>query len=60
MQNLAYQLGQMRGVLYGLKGKFEECVPLFKKAIAIWEKTGGPLLATGYNNLGRVYQQQVL
>ena len=25
MQNLAYQLGQMRGVLDGLKGKFEEC-----------------------------------
>ena len=34
------------------QGKLEECVPLFKKAITIWEKTGHPLLATGYNNLG--------
>ena len=48
-------------ILPVLQGKFEECVPLYKKAITIWEKTGGPLLATGsYNNLANVYKQQVL
>ena len=43
-----------------LQGKFEECVPLFKKAITIREETVSPTLANGYNNLGLAYQAQVL
>ena len=47
-----------------MQGKFEECVPLFKKAITIWEKTGSPLLANGYNNLSAylesAYEQKAL
>ena len=43
-----------------LQGKLEECVPLFKKAITIWEKTGHYGLPSGLNNLAGVYQAQVL
>ena len=40
------------------QGKLGDCVPLYQKAITIWEKTGDPLLATGYNNLAGVYKAQ--
>ena len=42
------------------QGKFDEAIELYKKAIAIWEKTVSPTLATGYNNLAVVYKKQVL
>ena len=42
------------------QGKLKECVPLFKKAITIWEKTRSPKVATGFNGLAQVLQDQVL
>ena len=43
-----------------LQGKLKECEPLYLKVITILEKTGSPNLASAYNNLGLLYQDQVL
>ena len=43
-----------------LQGKLEECEPLYLKVITILEKTGSPNLASVYNNLAGLYQDQVL
>ena len=40
-------------------GTLGESIPLYKKAIAIWEVTGSPLLATGLYNLANTYMSQV-
>lgn len=49
------------GVVYDKLGSYAKAEPLYKRAIAIWEKAGGPEdpgLATSLNNLAELYRQQ--
>ena len=41
------------------QGKLDQAIPLYKDAIATWEKTGSPNLASGLNNLAMVFEAQV-
>jgi tetratricopeptide (TPR) repeat protein len=49
------------GVLYGAGGKFEQCEPLFRRALEITEKISGPdspQVAASINNLAAFYRGQ--
>jgi tetratricopeptide (TPR) repeat protein len=56
----ARALNQQAGALYQ-QGRYTEAEPLYKRALAIWEKALGPdhpELAQSLNNLSVVYQDQ--
>ena len=47
---------------YIAQGKLEEAAPLYKRAVAVWEKALGPdhpLVATGLNNQAQLLRQMV-
>ena len=48
-------------LLFQAQGRYETAVPLFKRALAIYEKALGPdnpSVATGLNNLAGLFQAQ--
>jgi len=48
-------------LLYDNQGRYAEAEPLYKRALAIWEKALGPdhpEVAMGLNNLGNLYEDQ--
>ena len=42
-----------------VQGKLDDAILLCKQAVAIWEMTGGTLLANGLSNLAGVMRAQV-
>ena len=59
-QRLATSLNNL-AALYQVQGKYAEAEPLYKRALAIWEKALGPehpYVATSLNTLAALYRDQ--
>ena len=59
-QRLAITLNDL-ALLYATQRRFAEAEPLYRRALAVWEKIGGPErqgVATTLNNMGMLYRDQ--